>query len=44
MKGFPLRLLRKLLAGIVMIWVVATFTFFLVRLIPGTRPRRRSKP
>jgi len=35
MQGLLPRLLRKLLAGIVMIWVVATFTFFLVRLMPG---------
>lgn len=35
MKGFLLRLLRKLIAGTVMIWLVATFTFFLIRLMPG---------
>lgn len=29
------RLLGKLVAGVVMIWVVATFTFFLVHALPG---------
>lgn len=29
------KLIAKIVAGIVMIWVVATFTFFLVRLMPG---------
>lgn len=35
MKGLLLRTLRKLVAGIIMIWVVSTFTFFLIRLMPG---------
>lgn len=35
MKGFLLRTARKLVAGVVMIWVVSTFTFFLIRLMPG---------
>ena len=35
MKAFLLRLLRKVIAGVIMIWVVATFTFFLIRLMPG---------
>src|SRR5579884_356336 len=35
MRGFLVRLARRLLGAVVMIWAVATFTFFLIRLIPG---------
>lgn len=35
MKRFALYLLYRLASGLVMIWVVASFTFFLVRAIPG---------
>jgi peptide/nickel transport system permease protein len=35
MKGVLVRLVQKLIAGIVMIFVVASLTFFLVRLMPG---------
>lgn len=35
------RLLGKLLAGVVMIWLVATFTFFLVRKLPGNPVQAR---
>jgi len=35
MKGLFLRLGSRLLGALLTIWVVATFTFFLVRLIPG---------
>jgi peptide/nickel transport system permease protein len=33
--GFARRLLVRLAAGLVMVWVVATFTFFLVHSLPG---------
>jgi len=35
MTGFARRLGGKLLAGLVMVWVVVTFTFFLVHALPG---------
>jgi len=35
MTGFARRLAGKLLAGLVMVWVVVTFTFFLVHALPG---------
>jgi peptide/nickel transport system permease protein len=35
MKGFSGRLLLRIAAGLVMVWVVATFTFFLVHSLPG---------
>lgn len=35
MKGFARTLLVKLAGGALMIWVVATFTFFLVHALPG---------
>ena len=35
MKAFCRRLAGKLAAGLVMVWVVATFTFFLVHSLPG---------
>lgn len=35
MREFGLRTLRKLAGGLIMVWVVSTFTFFLVRLMPG---------
>lgn len=35
MKGFVRRLAGHLTRGLVMIWVVTTFTFFLIRLMPG---------
>ena len=35
MKAFVRRLLVKLAGGLVMVWVVATFTFFLVHALPG---------
>ncbi|MFJ5520951.1 ABC transporter permease [Streptomyces griseoluteus] len=35
MKGFARTLLIKLVGGALMIWVVATFTFFLVHALPG---------
>jgi peptide/nickel transport system permease protein len=35
MRGFLLRLARRLLGALAMIWAVATFTFVLIRLIPG---------
>ncbi|GLW73897.1 peptide ABC transporter permease [Kitasatospora phosalacinea] len=35
MKGFLLRLAAKLAAGLVMVFTVATFTFFLVHALPG---------
>ncbi|HZU12437.1 MAG TPA: ABC transporter permease [Chloroflexota bacterium] len=35
MRGFLLRLARRLVGALVMIWAVATFTFFLIRMIPG---------
>lgn len=34
-RGFVWRLARRLAAALVMIWAVATFTFFLLRLMPG---------
>jgi peptide/nickel transport system permease protein len=33
--GFSRRLLLRVAAGLVMVWVVATFTFFLVHSLPG---------
>jgi peptide/nickel transport system permease protein len=35
-KGLARRLLVKLAAGLVLVWAVATFTFFLVHSLPGT--------
>jgi peptide/nickel transport system permease protein len=35
MTGFARRLAGKALAGLVMVWVVVTFTFFLVHALPG---------
>ena len=35
MSGFLKRLGANLLRGLLMIWIVSTFTFFLVRLMPG---------
>lgn len=35
MRGFVWRLTRRLAAALLMIWGVATFTFFLVHLMPG---------
>lgn len=35
MRGFLIRIGRRLLGALVMIWAVATFTFFLIRMIPG---------
>ncbi|MBW8806115.1 MAG: peptide ABC transporter permease [Catenulispora sp. 13_1_20CM_3_70_7] len=35
MTGFGRRLAGKLAMGLVMVWAVATFTFFLVRALPG---------
>ncbi|WP_377267122.1 ABC transporter permease [Peterkaempfera sp. SMS 1(5)a] len=35
MKGFTRRLLVRLGTGLIMVWVVATFTFFLVHALPG---------
>jgi peptide/nickel transport system permease protein len=35
MTAFARRLAGKLLAGLVMVWVVVTFTFFLVHALPG---------
>lgn len=35
MKGLLIRLGSRLLGALITVWVVATFTFFLVRLIPG---------
>ena len=35
MRRLALRLGRRLLGGLVMIWVVSTFTFFIVHALPG---------
>ncbi|MFL6116445.1 MAG: ABC transporter permease, partial [Catenulispora sp.] len=35
MTGFGRRLAGKLAMGLVMVWAVATFTFFLVHALPG---------
>src|SRR5215475_3170977 len=35
MKGLALRLLAKAAAGLVLVWAVVTFTFFLVHTLPG---------
>lgn len=35
MRGFILRLGRRLVGSVIMVWAIATFTFLLIRLIPG---------